>query len=115
MRSITNRPETMSGPPGLRCPRPGGNLRHGTATSPPDPAARQRARVVPFRTRGRVRSRAVSRLAASPAARGRRLLIRLDEVRASRARPQESQRGGWLIVAAAAALLLTDLWRILPH
>jgi len=54
-------------------------------------------------------------LAASPAVRDRRVLIRLDEVRASRTRPQESQRGGWLIVVVVAALLLTDLWKILPH
>ena len=76
----------------------------------------QHARVVTFRPRARFGSQDASRSATSLRSAGDRVVIRLDERRASRQpSPEEFPKGGWLIVAVGLAPLFAFLWRFLPR
>jgi hypothetical protein len=97
-----------------------GNPRPGAAISQQDAvhgaAARQQpARVVTFRPRARSGSRDASRSVTSLRSAGDRVVIRLDERRASRQPPPEVPKGRWLIVAVGLAPLFAFLWKFLPR
>ena len=98
-------------------PTPKGNLRPGAAISQQDAvhgadAEQQSARVLTFRPRARSGWGHASLSAASLRSAGDRVVIRLDERRASRQPPppEKFPKGGWLIVAVGLAPLFAFLW-----
>lgn len=102
-------------------PTSNSNLRPGTAISQQDAvhgaaAEQQSARVLTFPPRARSGSGDASLSAASLRSAGDRVVIRLDERRASRQPPPEKYpKGGWLIVAVGLAPLFAFLWKFLPR
>ena len=73
---------------------------------------RQSPVVVRFRPRLRVAPRPDSRSDVPPRPQRTGVLVRLDEWRASRDRPEESCEGAWLITAVSAMLLSILVWRL---
>lgn len=97
-----------------------GNLLPGAAIFQQDAvngaaAEQQPARVLTSRPRARSGWGDAS-LSATLRSAGDRVVIRLDERRASRQPPPEKlPKGGWLIVAVGLAPLFAFLWKFLPR